>query len=44
MSRLQPVNPSTAIGKAKDLLDAVKGKLGLVPNMTRVMVANWASR
>lgn len=37
MSRLQPVDPSTATGKAKDLLDAVKGKLGIVPNMTRVM-------
>jgi uncharacterized peroxidase-related enzyme len=37
MSRLQAVDPSTASGKAKDLLDAVKGKLGLVPNMTRVM-------
>ena len=37
MSRLQAVDPSTATGKAKDLLDAVKAKLGLVPNMTRVM-------
>jgi len=42
MSRLQAVNPSTATGKAKDLLDAVKGKLGLVPNMTRVMAASPA--
>jgi uncharacterized peroxidase-related enzyme len=42
MSRLQPVNPSTATGKAKDLLDAVKSKLGLVPNMTRVMAASPA--
>jgi hypothetical protein len=25
------------LGKAKELLDAVKGKLGLVPNMTRAM-------
>jgi uncharacterized peroxidase-related enzyme len=37
MSRLQAVDPSTATGKAKDLLDAVKAKLGLVPNMTKVM-------
>ncbi len=37
MSRLQVVDPSIATGKAKDLLDAVKAKLGLVPNMTRVM-------
>jgi len=37
MSRLAPINPENATGKAKDLLDAVKQKLGLVPNMTRVM-------
>jgi uncharacterized peroxidase-related enzyme len=37
MSRLQVVDPSVATGKAKDLLDAVKAKLGLVPNMTKVM-------
>ena len=33
----QPVNPQTAQGRAKELLDAVKAKLGLVPNMTRAM-------
>jgi len=37
MSRLQAIDPSTASGKVKDLLDAVKSKLGLVPNMTKVM-------
>lgn len=37
MSRLQAIEPSTATGKAKDLLKAVRGKLGMVPNMTRVM-------
>jgi uncharacterized peroxidase-related enzyme len=37
MSRLQVIDPSTASGKTKDLLDAVKAKLGLVPNMTKVM-------
>ena len=42
MSRLQTIDPATATGKAKDLLDAVKGKLGLVPNMTRVMAASPA--
>jgi uncharacterized peroxidase-related enzyme len=42
MSRLQPVNPANATGKAKDLLDAVKGKLGLVPNMTKVMATSPA--
>lgn len=40
MSRLQPVDPSTATGKAKDLLDGVKGKLGIVPNMTKVMATS----
>lgn len=37
MSRLHPVDPSTATGKSKQLLDAVKSKLGIVPNMTKVM-------
>ena len=42
MSRLQPVDPRIATGKAKELLDAVKGKLGIVPNMTRVMATSPA--
>jgi uncharacterized peroxidase-related enzyme len=42
MSRLQPVDPSTATGRSKELLDAVKGKLGMVPNMTKVMAASPA--
>ncbi|AXC14791.1 putative Mip [Acidisarcina polymorpha] len=42
MSRLHAVDPSTATGKTKELLDAVKGKLGLVPNMTRVMATSPA--
>lgn len=37
MSRLPTIAPETATGKAKELLDTVKNKLGLVPNMTRVM-------
>lgn len=37
MSRIQEIVPESATGKARELLDAVKGKLGLVPNMTRVM-------
>lgn len=40
MSRLQTIDPSTATGKAKELLDAVKGKLGMVPNMTKVMATS----
>lgn len=42
MSRLKATDPSTATGKAKELLDAVKGKLGIVPNMTRVMATSPA--
>lgn len=42
MSRLQAVDHSTATGKAKELLDAVKGKIGIVPNMTRVMASSPA--
>lgn len=37
MSRFHQIAPESATGKAKELLDAVKGKLGLVPNMTRAM-------
>ena len=37
MSRIPQINPESATGKAKELLDAVKTKLGLVPNMTRAM-------
>lgn len=38
MSRFQVVDPSTATGRTKELLDAVKAKLSIVPNMTKVMV------
>ncbi len=37
MSRIHQVDPQSASGKAKQLLDAVQSKLGLVPNMTRAM-------
>jgi uncharacterized peroxidase-related enzyme len=37
MSRIHQITPDSATGKAKELLDAVKGKLGLVPNITRAM-------
>jgi AhpD family alkylhydroperoxidase len=40
MSRLKAIDPSAATGKAKELLDAVKGKLGIVPNMTKVMATS----
>ena len=37
MSRIHQIAPESATGTAKELLEAVKGKLGLVPNMTRAM-------
>jgi len=37
MSRLPTVSPETATGKTKELLDTVRHKLGLVPNMTKLM-------
>lgn len=43
MSRLKQIVHETATGKAKDLLDAVKNKLGLVPNMTRAMANSPAA-
>jgi uncharacterized peroxidase-related enzyme len=37
MSRLKVIDPAQATGKAKDLLVGVQKKLGLTPNMTKVM-------
>ena len=37
MTRIQAVELASATGKAKELLDAVHTKMGMVPNMTRVM-------
>ena len=37
MSRLKAIDPSATSGKTKTLLDGVKGKLGMVPNMMQVM-------
>jgi uncharacterized peroxidase-related enzyme len=37
MSRINQISPDSATDKAKGLLDAVKSKLGLVPNMMRAM-------
>lgn len=37
MTRIQPLNPETVTGPAQQLLEAVKGKLGVVPNMMRTM-------
>ena len=37
MQRIQSVEPQQAQGRAKELLDAVKSKFGIVPNLTRAM-------
>ena len=37
MPRIQPIDPNTATGKAKELVDAVKAKLGRVPNILGTM-------
>ncbi len=37
MSRFNLVSPESATGKAKELLEAVKAKLGMAPNMMRAM-------
>lgn len=35
--QIAPIEPESATGPAKDLLDQVKKSMGLVPNMTKVM-------
>jgi uncharacterized peroxidase-related enzyme len=40
MQRIHSVDPQVAQGQTKELLDAVKAKLGIVPNMTRAMAAS----
>jgi uncharacterized peroxidase-related enzyme len=37
MARLKTISPEAAIGKTKDLYTAIKGKLGVVPNMMQTM-------
>ena len=43
MSRIQPVDPSTAVGEARQLLDAVHSGLGATPNFTRVLAHSPAA-
>ena len=38
MPRINPVDPQTADGAAKDLLDGVKAQIGMVPNIFATMV------
>jgi uncharacterized peroxidase-related enzyme len=40
MSKLNSIDPAVATGKTQELFEAVRTKLGLVPNMTRVMAVN----
>lgn len=42
MERITPINLQGAQGRARELLDAVKARLGLVPNMTRSMAVSPA--
>ncbi len=42
MTHVHAIDPSTATGRTKELLDAVKSRMGMVPNMTRVMAASPA--
>lgn len=43
MQRLNPVNPETAEGKAKTLLDGVKAKMGMTPNIMKTMANSPAA-
>jgi uncharacterized peroxidase-related enzyme len=42
MSRIQPVDHEQAVGKTRGLLDAVKAKLGMAPNMMKTMAQSPA--
>lgn len=42
MSRIEPVNHEQSTGKAKELLDAVKSKFGMTPNMMKTMAQSPA--
>ena len=43
MNKLEAINPDTATGKAKELLDAVQNKLGMVPNLFRALANSPAA-
>jgi len=42
MARIKPINYEQSTGKAKELLDAVKGQLGMTPNMMTTMAQSPA--
>lgn len=43
MTRIQPVDPSTATGRTNEVLDAVKQKMGRVPNIFSLMANSPAA-
>jgi uncharacterized peroxidase-related enzyme len=43
MSRIPPVDPTTAAGKARELLAAVQKSLGMTPNLYRVVAQSPAA-
>jgi uncharacterized peroxidase-related enzyme len=43
MARITQISPEAASGRARELLDAVMDRLGLVPNMTRAMANSPAA-
>src|SRR5882724_8127062 len=42
MPRLTPLDPATATGEAKELLDEIQAAFGMTPNMARTMARNPA--
>lgn len=42
MKRITPINLETAQGRTRELLDTIKARLGIVPNMTRAMAVSPA--
>ena len=43
MPRIDPIDPQEAEGKTRDLLDGVRRKLGMTPNLTRTMARSPAT-
>jgi len=43
MPRIEPVNPEEATGKAKDILEGVQAKFGMVPNILATMAHSPAA-
>lgn len=42
-TRIETLNPETATGKSKELFDIVKNKMGIVPNLLKVMGSSPAT-